>query len=292
MSEKPVKVVDVVSSEILSDIAKKIVEPIELKNKDVTIKAKELPLPANAASETTLTEILKKLNSVLVVDNSNSIQPVSIKDAKLAPNAATEQTLQKIIEVLSKPAPVLERVKVSGAVSIDNFPSQQTSISVNNFPTESTVRVNSSVLAPNAATEKTLNDISEKLKDKVEVKGKLEVFKSELPINAATESTLNDIKAMLKVLVDLELEEERSPEHFTLEQAALGIDVQKAKFISIQVDDRGSSQVSIKASNTNEQYHVVNTFSQSQICVIEPKFKYLQVEACKSAKISIVVFYN
>lgn len=292
MSNKPVDTRDSVVADLLAQLIKKAQEPMQLKGDEIATSVKYVPLAANAATEKTLAEILNKLSGILVVDNSNSVQPVSVKDAKLAPDAARDTTLQKIIELLSESPKTLEKIKVSGMVSVDNFPTAPAVISVDNFPVEQSVRVNSSVLPANAASETTLKTISEKIQDKVEVKGKVEIKASVLPDNAASESTLAEIKSMVAQLLALEIQEERAPEYFTAEQAALGIDVQNAKFVSVQVDDSDNSVVKIKGSNTNEQYHTVNEFTYPQICTIEPKFKYLKVEAAKAAKLIVVVFYN
>src|SRR5574343_666665 len=106
---------------------------------------------------------------VIVIDNVNA-QLLTEQIAHLKIISAKEQN--NLVRVESNPL----------------APNAATEIT--NFPTETVVRVNNTILAPNAASESTLKSISDKILDKVEVKGMIDVKSSVLPSNAASESTL------------------------------------------------------------------------------------------------------
>lgn len=291
MADKPVIVIDNVVAQAIAELTKAVSQPVELKQKELAVKVKELPLADNAATENTVAEIAKLLSGILTVDGSGKVQPVKLSEIPLASNAATEQSLQKILEQLQKPVGVKPESKfpVFGEVSVSNLQSFPDTISIDNFPMEYPVRINSAVLPPNAASETTLKAISDKIQDKVEVKGAVEVKASVLPSNAATENTLAEIKAILADLLAVEQAEDRKPEYVSVEQAEIGINVQSVKTVSIQAI---SGEFKVLGSNDNEVYHEVESFTSEGFHPIQPYFRYLKISKSKDAKACIVLFFN
>lgn len=290
MADKPVIVIDNVVAQAIGELSKAVSQPVELKQKQLDVKVKEVPLADNAATEATVAEIAKLLSGILTVDGSGKVQPVKLSEVPLASNAATEQSLQKILEQLQKPVSVKPETKfpVYGEVSVSNMYKFPDTISVDNFPMEYPVRINSAVLPPNAASETTLKAISDKILDRVEVKGAVDVKSSVLAPNAATEATLAEIKAILAELLSVEKEEDKKPEYVSAELAEIGVSVQKVKTVSIQVI---SGEFTVLGSNDNETYHQVDSFTIPGIYAIKPYFRYLRISKSKDAKSCIVLFF-
>jgi hypothetical protein len=291
MADKPVIVIDNVVAQAVAELTKAVSQPVELKQKELSVKVTEAPLAQNAATEATVAQIAKILSGTISVDSSGRTQSVKMDSVPLAHNAATEQSLQAVLEQLKQTVNVKAESKlpIFGEVSVSNLQRFPDTISVDNFPTEFPARINSTVLPPDAATESTLKGISEKLQDKVEVKGSLDIKSSVLPSNAATEATLAEIKTILAELLAVEKEEDRKPEYVSVEQAEIGINVQSVKTVSIQAI---SGEFQVLGSNDNENFCIVDSFSSAGFHPVQPYFRYLKISKSKDAKAVIVLFYN
>jgi len=290
MSDKPVIVIDNVNAQLLTEQIAHL-KIISAKEQNNLVRVESNPLAPNAATEITLKAILEKLSNVLSVDCSGKVLDVSVKDIPLAKNAATDSVQKEILEQLQKTIVVKpeSKVPVFGEISVTNFPEMPKSVEISNFPTETVVRVNNTILAPNAASESTLKSISDKILDKVEVKGMIDVKSSVLPSNAASESTLNEIKAILAELLSVEKNEDKKPQYVSVEQAEIGVSVQQVKMVSFQVI---SGEFNVFGSNDNENYHQVNSFNSEGFHTIQPYFRYLKISKSKDAVACIVLLFN
>lgn len=291
MANAPVIVIDQALANLLTELIEIAKNPVEVKNKSLAVKVENAILPENAATEKSVKAILDRLNGVLAVDGSGRIQPVKMDSIPLAENAATEATIKAILEELKKEVVVRAEAKlpIHGEVSVNNLERFPDTISIDNFPLEQPVRINSMVLAPNAASESTLKAISDKLEDKVEVKGSLSIKDSVLPYNAATEATLADIKSLLEELLNLQKQEDQAPVYVSLDQAKVGVDLHLVKQVSIQAN---IGEFRILGSNDNESYFEVDIFSTQGIYGVKPYFRYLRISATKNASACIVLLYN